>query len=178
MRRIIGILAGICWLLAGMGAGSVQAVEDGYVIRCESKRERDNYCTADTSGGVVLRRTLSKAACIEGQNWGFDATGSGVRKGCRGDFDVPRAYSSGRGWSSQRGYGRFYRDGEQTAGGSARVLCETRGKARVVCPVEGIQDVDLVYERSRERCRYNVSWGFDDKSIWVEQGCRAEFLVN
>ena len=37
---------------------------------------------------------------------------------------------------------------------------------------------DLVYERSRERCRSNVSWGFDDKSIWVDQGCRAEFLVN
>ncbi len=178
MRRIIGILAWTWGSLAGLGAGSVQAVEEGYVIRCESRRERDNYCTADTSGGVVLRRTLSKSACIEGQSWGFDATGIWVRKGCRADFDVPRAYSSGRGWSSQRGYGRFYRDGQQAAGGSVRVLCESRGKARVLCPVDGIQDVDLVHERSRERCRYNVSWGFDDKSIWVEQGCRAEFLVN
>ena len=176
MRGWIGILA---WAgLAMASIAEVQAAGDGYVIRCESHRGRDNYCTADTSGGVVLRRTLSKAACIEGQSWGFDATGIWVHQGCRADFDVPRAYSSGRGWSSQRGYGRFYRDGQQAAGGSVRVLCESRSKTRVVCPVEGIKDVDLVYERSRERCRYNVSWGFDATSIWVEQGCRAEFLVN
>lgn len=155
------------------------AAEEGYVIRCESRRDRDNYCTADTSGGVVLRRTLSNAACIEGKSWGFDKTGIWVREGCRADFDVPRAYSSGRGWSSQRGYGRYYRDGAKAQpGGPERVVCESKGKARIVCPVDGLKTVDLVYERSRDRCRFQVSWGFDDKSIWVDQGCRAEFLVN
>lgn len=179
MNRFIGVLA-LAWVAVG-GAlpATVQAAEEGYVIRCESKRERDNYCTADTSGGVVLRRTLSNAPCVEGDSWGFDKTGIWVRKGCRADFDVPRAYSSGRGWSSQRGYGRYYRDGAQAQpGGPERVVCESKGKARVVCPVSDLKTVDLVYERSRERCRFQVSWGFDDKSIWVDQGCRAEFLVN
>jgi len=178
MRRfgVLGlILAGACGLFADV----VVAAEDGYVIRCQSKRERDNYCTADTSGGVKLRQELSGAACIEGDSWGYDKTGIWVRKGCRADFDVPRAYSSGRGWSSQRGYGRYFRDGERAqSGGAERVVCEAKGKGRVVCPVDGLKNVNLVYERSRERCRFQVSWGFDDKAIWVEQGCRAEFLVN
>ena len=71
-----------------------------------------------------------------------DRTGIWVREGCRADFDVPRAYSSGRGWSSQRGYGRYFRDGTQENDGVAeRVVCEAKGKARVVCPVEGIKNV-------------------------------------
>ena len=180
MKRVwrvlmVTMLAG--WVMLPEAAAKTE--DEGYVIRCQSKRDRDNYCTADTSGGVKLRRVLSSARCVEGETWGYDRTGIWVREGCRADFDVPRAYSSGRGWSSQRGYGRYFRDGAQDSQGVAeRVVCEARGKVRVVCPVEGIQNVDLVYERSRERCRFNVSWGFDDKAIWVDQGCRAEFLVN
>jgi len=179
LKRFLSVLALALGAFAGLGAEVVQAAEEGYVIRCQSKRDRDNYCTADTSGGVVLRKTLSSSPCVEGDSWGYDKTGIWVRKGCRADFDVPRAYSSGRGWSSQRGYGRYYRDGNPAqAGGAERVVCEAKGKDRVVCPVDGLRDVDLVYERSRERCRFNVSWGYDDKVIWVDQGCRAEFLVN
>ena len=179
MMRILGVLGWAVVACAIALPEPVRAEEEGYVIRCQSKRDRDNYCTADTSGGVKLRQQLSSSPCVEGDSWGFDKTGIWVRKGCRADFDVPRAYSSGRGWSSQRGYGRYFRDGEQGNDGVAeRVVCEARGKLRVVCPVDGLKNVDLVYERSRERCRFNVSWGFDDKAIWVDQGCRAEFLVN
>jgi hypothetical protein len=178
MNRLIGILA-LSLAALGCALPAVAVAEEGYVIRCQSRRDRDNYCTADTSGGVTLRKTLSSAPCVEGDSWGHDRTGIWVRKGCRADFDVPRAYSSGRGWSSQRGYGRYYREGsEAKAGGPARVVCESKGSTRVVCPVDGLKNVDLVYERSRERCRFQVSWGFDEKSIWVDQGCRAEFLVN
>lgn len=176
MKRFLGWV-GVAVVAVIAVVPEVVRAEEGYVIRCQSKRERDNYCTADTSGGVKLRQQLSGSPCVEGDSWGYDKTGIWVRKGCRADFDVPRAYSSGRGWSSQRGYGRYYRDGEQGSGGG-RVLCEARGRSRVTCPVEGLKNVDLVYERSRERCRFNVSWGFDDKAIWVDQGCRAEFLVN
>lgn len=178
MRRTM-FLVGLFVFGAGLSLPAPTRAEEGYVIRCQSKRDRDNYCTADTSGGVKLRKVLSSAPCVEGDSWGFDRTGIWVRKGCRADFDVPRAYSTGRGWKSQRGYGRYYRDGEQQGEGvAARVVCEARGQQRVVCPVQDLRNVDLVFERSRERCRFNVSWGFDDKSIWVDQGCRAEFLVN
>ena len=44
--------------------------------------------------------------------------------------------------------------------------------------LDDLKNADLVYERSRERCHFQVSWGFDDKAIWVDNGCRAEFLVN
>lgn len=166
-------LALFVWALA------VEAAESGYVIRCESKRGRDNYCTADTSGGVTLLRTRSDAPCVKDQSWGFDKTGIWVREGCRADFDVPRAYSSGRGYSAQRGYGRYYHDGGSAGDTEAiRVVCESRGKSRVVCPIDGVKNADLVREFSRERCRFMNTWGFDARSIWVDQGCRAEFLVN
>lgn len=182
MRCVPCVLGVLGWWLLAVSVvlpEPVRAEEEGYVIRCQSKRDRDNYCTADTSGGVRLREILSSSPCVEGDSWGYDKTGIWVRKGCRADFDVPRAYSSGRGWRSQRGYGRFYREGDIANDGSARrVVCEARGVARVVCPVDGLKNVDLVHEISRERCRFNVSWGFDEKSIWVGQRCRAEFLVN
>lgn len=179
MLRYSGVAGLMLAFACGVFSDSVRAAEDGYVIRCQSKRDRDNYCTADTSGGVKLRQVLSDSACVEGDSWGYDKTGIWVRKGCRADFDVPRAYSSGRGWSSQRGYGRYYRDGAHAQPGeSERVVCESRSKHRVVCPVDGLKNADLVYERSRERCHFQVSWGFDDKAIWVDNGCRAEFLVN
>ncbi|MBK6435864.1 MAG: DUF3011 domain-containing protein [Rhodanobacteraceae bacterium] len=104
------------------------------MIRCQSKRDRDNYCTADTSGGVKMREVLSRAPCVEGDSWGFDKTGIWVRKGCRADFDVPRAYSSGRGWRSQRGYGRNFRDGEQ-AGEVAPNALSAKPRARAAWSV-------------------------------------------
>jgi hypothetical protein len=155
-----------------------ESYDDGtFVVRCESIRGRDNYCPADTRGGVFISDQLSDTDCIEGQTWGSDRGGIWVRGGCRADFEVPRAYSSGRGAPSQRGYGRAWQEEGRRGERGVRVVCESRDKRSTQCPIRVRNDVELVTQFSSAECRFNWSWGFDRHGIWVDRGCRAEFLV-
>ncbi len=68
----------------GGGGGSY----GGTTVRCESQGGGRNYCGADTRGGVSLQRQLSRAACIQGQSWGYDGGGIWVDDGCRAEFHL------------------------------------------------------------------------------------------
>jgi len=63
------------------------------------------YCQADTRGGVVfVRPQFPNRRCREGIEWGFDAGGIWVEKGCAGEFEV-REYRGGPWWwNSGRGH--------------------------------------------------------------------------
>jgi len=166
--------AGLLW--TAMGLSPVQAVAPGHsaVVRCESLRGRDHYCPVDTMGGVVLRRHLSSSQCAEGETWGADAGGIWVRSGCRGEFEVPRAYSGRRDGQVGGGYAHS-RPGAGAQG--SRVVCASRGGRAMSCPVRVPSDVELVRQLSSAECRFDWSWGFDRERVWVDRGCRAEFLV-
>ncbi|MFC3549648.1 DUF3011 domain-containing protein [Lysobacter cavernae] len=60
------------------------------IVRCDSNSKRPRHCPADTSGGVRLFRQLSRAACVEGRNWGVDREGIWVEGGCRAEFEILR----------------------------------------------------------------------------------------
>ncbi len=150
--------------------------DEAFIVRCESVRGRDNYCPADTRGGVTLYAQLSNSDCIEGDSWGTDRSGIWVRSGCRAEFAVASAYSGGQ---SQRGYGRPWQDeGSRTGSGRGqRIVCESHDRRSTQCPIRVRNDVELVYQISSSECRFNWSWGFDSYGIWVDRGCRAEFMV-
>jgi len=40
-------------------------------IRCESRGNRRNYCSADTRGGISLVRQLGQAQCVQGRTLGI-----------------------------------------------------------------------------------------------------------
>lgn len=65
-----------------------QPGQAGQSVRCESADGRERRCTLDTRGGVRLVRQLSRTACIEGRNWGYDRGGVWVEGGCRADFQA------------------------------------------------------------------------------------------
>ena len=66
------------------------------------------------------------------------------------------------------GYGR----------GPGVVRCESRDDRPRFCAVDGrIRDVRIERQLSRSRCDYGYSWGFQRNGIWVENGCRADFVV-
>jgi hypothetical protein len=46
---------------------------------------------------------------------------------------------------------------------------------RCAAPTTG--RVELIRERSYNRCRQGQTWGWDRGSIWVDDGCKAEFRV-
>lgn len=159
------------------------------VVRCESWDGRTAHCRVDTRGGVVLINQLSRAGCWEGRTWGWDRGGIWVTDGCRADFRV--LGWSNAGWDDWRWRNdwrdedwrwrqdwrwddRRWRDDWRHG---RRVVCESeRGRYRE-CRIPIGRHVELVRQFSRGGCQLGVSWGWQRGVLWVDRGCRAEFVV-
>src|SRR5687768_17437020 len=54
------------------------------ILTCVSKPGERQICTADTTAGVVLVRSIGESECLLGKNWGYVDTGVWVSNGCGG----------------------------------------------------------------------------------------------
>jgi hypothetical protein len=141
--------------------GAYCASNDGRFARCQVPW-RD----------AELVQQASKARCIRDQTWGFDRYGIWVDRGCRGQFVPARGYGYdgdyGGGW--RPGWGRPQQ---------LQVRCESHGGNYQVCPVDLRRDdsVRLINRLSSADCREGRSWGWSRDGIWVDRGCRADFVV-
>ena len=62
---------------------------------------------------------------------------------------------------------------------SAQTLsCSSDDGHRHYCPADTRGGVQLVKQRSDSPCQQGYSWGFDRGGIWVDRGCRADFVVS
>jgi|GEM_PF-1546515 len=147
--------------LVGSGGGW-QGGGNATTIRCSSDDGRRNYCDADTRGGVTLSRQISEARCIEGRTWGYDGRGIWVDEGCRAEFQVG---GGGGDWHGGGGYG----------GHDQTVKCESNDGRRKYCDIRMRGDVTMIRQLSQASCIQNRTWGYDDRRVWVDKGCRAEF---
>jgi hypothetical protein len=59
-----------------------------------SKPGSRTACPADTSAGVVLRRSSGEGPCLLGKTWGYDQTSIWVSEGCSGEFVTAAAEQS------------------------------------------------------------------------------------
>jgi len=76
-------------LLAGAQAFAQSAgTEAPRVVPCSSRPGAREYCPADTSHGVVLRRSTGEAPCLLGKTWGYDDRNIWVADGCAAEFVV------------------------------------------------------------------------------------------
>src|SRR3954468_12882033 len=132
---------------------------------CESPQGSYRECRIGTAGVLVLVGELSEGRCVEGATWGTVSTGVvWVDRGCRGRF--------------------MLRDSPMTPG-SRRVVCESAKGDRQICAAELTQASDpgggvfLGRQLSAAPCNENETWGYDAErdQIWVEHGCRAEFII-
>jgi hypothetical protein len=64
-------------------------------------------------------------------------------------------------------------------GGDPRRIfsCESRNDRRNYCDIPKRGHVEVYKQRSASPCTYGRSWGVDGNSVWVKDGCRAEFAV-
>lgn len=141
-------------------------------LRCESRSGSHVHCPVDTSHGVSLIRRLGAFDCELGRTWGFDGDGVWVSRGCRAEFEVQ--VPGERVGVLQRLFGRR---ASAMPEGARAMRCESRDAARQQCRAEGVVRVRMVRQISNAECAEGKSWGWSAEGIWVDQGCRAEFMV-
>ena len=124
------------------------------LVTCESADGRRKECAADTSAGVQIVRELSDAECSFGRQWGYDAKGIWVTKGCRAEFAIK---------------------GKPKAMVRA-IVCASENNARNVCAADTQYGVALVRSLGGD-CVLDQSWGFDKDGVWVTNGCHAQFAL-
>lgn len=57
-------------------------------VSCSSQPNQTVRCVADTSAGVVLRRSFGTSPCLLGRTWGYDDKSVWVSDGCSAEFVV------------------------------------------------------------------------------------------
>ena len=57
------------------------------------------------------------------------------------------------------------------------VRCESQNNQYKMCRVDTHGYVRLEKQLSNSECRQGRSWDYDRRGIWVDDGCRAEFVV-
>jgi hypothetical protein len=64
-----------------------------------------------------------------------------------------------------------------TASAQSTLRCESAKGRRVECRFEGAGTVQLSRQLGSNACIKGQSWGVDRNTIWVDQGCRADFAI-
>ena len=140
-------------------------------VRCESTDGHRRRCAHETLGRVTISRQLSISACVEGESWGYDDEFIWVTDGCRAEFLI-EGDREGRDREGDHDRGEHYdRDRYRT------ITCESKDNRNHLCEVDTRFGVELTRQLSISDCTYRSSWGYNDRGVWVSNGCRAEFTI-
>jgi hypothetical protein len=140
--------------LYGFGWGYDDQGDERMEFACASTQNKYDECQLPIDGRVRLVKRRSDAPCIEGQSWGQRGDRVWVDHGCRARFEV----LPGR-----------------PGGGGQTVDCRSEDGRYRECQIGPGYFGRLVRERSKGRCREDVSWGTRNGVIWVTDGCKGEF---
>jgi len=58
-----------------------------------------------------------------------------------------------------------------------KLYCASNDFYRHFCRIDTYGGVEIVRQKSEAPCIYGRTWGFGDRGIWVDRGCRADFAV-
>jgi hypothetical protein len=131
-------------------------------VYCASNDNRQARCPVAWRDAQLVQQK-SQASCVRGQTWGFDRGGIWVSGGCRAEFADVRG-----GWGPPQG------------GGRVQIRCESSGNSYRMCPANIGRggSVRIARQLSSANCRQGDSWGWRPDGIWVNRGCRADFIVD
>jgi hypothetical protein len=159
-------------LLIHSSATAASAMPGPYSYRfyCASDDFYRHYCSIETSGQVQIVRQRSESPCVYGRSWGVAGGGVWVDRGCRADFVVNRSE-----WRDRNDYGNYRDNGDYR--GSRILYCASDDFDFRGCPADTFSGVRILRQRSDSPCIYGRTWGYDERGIWVDRGCRADFAV-
>jgi hypothetical protein len=153
-------------------------------ITCASDDGRRHYCRIATQGRVRLTNQRSGSPCVQGQSWGYDGNGIWVDRGCRADFIVGRGGGGGGYYPPPPppGGGNGYYPGgpgyrPPPGGGGQVITCSSNDMGRNFCSTYTGRGVYMIKQRSGSPCVQGQTWGWNNKGIWVDRGCRADFQI-
>jgi hypothetical protein len=141
---------------------AVAAVAQQTTVRCESSDGRYVECRSGLLDTVTLSRTLNDSTCVQGQSWGYRGNVIWVDNGCRADFIVTPAAGTLTTTATSN---------------DTLVVCESLNNTRHQCHDKVLGGVTLVRQMSDNPCVRGQSWGINQRGIWVDKGCRAEFSI-
>jgi hypothetical protein len=145
----------------------------GQTISCSSAAtdSERHYCEADTRHGARLVKQTSAVECAEGKTWGWDEEGIWVDQGCAGEFALRKADADAAPEHPP------IKDKPATPK-EQRISCTSNDGRRNYCDAD-LQGatVQLVRQSGASPCMEGSTWGHDDKQIWVDRGCRGEFVI-
>ena len=160
------LLLGVQSLCSGSSRAWAQSgitQQNGRQVTCASDDMKRHLCRVDTSRGVQMVNQRSGSPCIQGQTWGYSRSGIWVDRGCRADFYLGSGFRPGG-------------PGGPPSGGIT-ITCSSNNGKRNYCPANTSRGVQLSNQRSGSPCVQGQTWGYDGRGIWVDRGCRADFLT-
>ena len=93
-------------------------------------------------------------------------------------------YGNSGDYSNNNGYGNNSNGNNNGYGNSSelsqRIRCESlqgNGYGRQYCPTNTRGGIRLSRNLGNSECTQGSSWGYDNGGIWVDRGCRAEFIT-
>ncbi|MDG2526571.1 DUF3011 domain-containing protein [Stenotrophomonas sp. HITSZ_GD] len=126
------------------------------------KRFNENYYEATDPDGTKLSITRSADTRVQ-----MSYTQPGGANGiCQvSDASTPR--------DDERDRPRSFRQTDEDLPTTA--TCESVGQQQTECDLDTRGRVQLVRQLSKTRCVEGQNWGLNRHSVWVKEGCRAEF---
>jgi Protein of unknown function (DUF3011) len=139
-------------------------------VTCESWQFRDAACPVPGAVRVQLLRVRG-GNCIEGQSWIHDDDVIRVRNGCRAIFriDTNSGWGVG-GWDPNP-------NSNWNDRGTQRIRCESWQFRDQRCPVNGTIRNARISRVIAGDCRDGATWRWNRNSLFVRNGCRADFEV-
>jgi hypothetical protein len=139
-------------------------------ITCESNNSQYRECRTNFRGPAQLYRKLSNSSCDAGRDWGTRSGYVWVRNGCRAEFyDSYGGYDNSNG-NNNGNYGNGWGNNNYT------VTCSSiDGNYKTCAWDHRYGSPRLIQQLSRQSCISGRSWGYDNRGLWVSDGCRAKF---
>jgi hypothetical protein len=171
MTRAIRLFLAPALLLACAVCLPAHSESADKTVSCSSRGGDRVECAADLRGySLADIKQESRAQCEVGRNFGYDDRGVWVDGGCRGAFTF-------REGGDRDDRARSFGYSEPGVDGEKRVRCESKGARRADCEADlrGYRFVE-VRNLSRADCVVGRNFGYDDRGVWTEEGCRGEFV--